>query len=71
MYANCVKKLCQNQKFGLMCDATTDRGMDKQLVILARLVDEGAKVATRFIDMPTCNLSSAQDLFNALNESLQ
>jgi hypothetical protein len=53
-----------------MCDETTDRGVDKQLVILARLCVAG-KVVTRFIDMPTCNLSTAQDLFDALNESLR
>ena len=65
-----MSELCRTSFFGLMCVERTDRGVDKQLVILARLCVAG-KVVTRFIDMPTCSLSTVQDLFDALNESLR
>ena len=65
-----VTNLCESRKFGLLCDETTDRGTEKQLVILARVFDDG-DVSTRFIDMPTCNLSTAQHLFDALDKSLR
>lgn len=69
-YGNKAKQICQKSHFGLLCDETTDRGTDKQLVVLARVYVDGM-VNTQFIDMPTCNLSTAQHLFDALNKSLR
>ena len=70
VYSACVQQLCQTQKFSLLCDETMDQATDKQLVILAGVIN-GDHVATRFVDIPTCNLSTAQHLFDALNKSLQ
>lgn len=50
-----------------MVDETTDRKTDKQLVILVRLVDEG-KISTRFLDMPICNLGTAEDIFHTIDK---
>lgn len=69
-YCQKIFDICANSKFGLLCDETTDRGTDKRLVILARVYDDG-NVSTRFIDMPICNLSTADDLFTALDKSLR
>lgn len=62
-----VIKLCQSTSFGLMVDETTDRKVDKQMAILARLFVDDA-VVTIFIDMPTCNLATAEDLFNTIDK---
>lgn len=69
-YGDKTTLICQQSHFGLMCDETTDRGTQKQLAILARVFVDG-KVRTHFIDMPTCNLSTAQHLFDAIHKSLR
>lgn len=61
-----ITKLLQEKKFALMVDETTDRNTDKQLAILVRVVD-GDRVRTKFLDMPICNLSTAADLFHAID----
>lgn len=53
-----------------MVDETTDRSTSKQLVILARIVDD-ATVTTKFIDMPVCQGGSAQELFNTIDACLR
>ena len=50
-----------------MVDETTDRNVDKQLVILARVFVNN-DVVTKFIHMPICNLSTAEDLFGAIDK---
>ena len=44
--------------------------MDKQLAILVRLADDKG-VWTKFLNMPTCNLSSADDLFQVVDATLR
>lgn len=56
--------------FSLMVDETTDRNTDKQLVILARLFIDG-DICTKFVDMPVCNLSTADDIFTAIDKSFR
>ncbi|XP_067935430.1 zinc finger protein 862-like [Watersipora subatra] len=63
-------EICQSSYFGLMIDETTDRHVDKQLAILARVFKDG-KVVTKFIGMPICNLSTAGDLFSTLDKALR
>lgn len=53
-----------------MIDETTDRKTDKQLVILARAFQDD-DVSTRFLGMPVCNLSTAEDLFKAVDSCLR
>uniref|UniRef100_H3AGU8 Uncharacterized protein n=1 Tax=Latimeria chalumnae TaxID=7897 RepID=H3AGU8_LATCH len=67
-----VAEKCRNQPFGLMCDETNDQGDDKNFVILVRLYEEEEMaMKTRFLDMPTCNIGSAENLFNCLDESFR
>ena len=54
-------------KFALMVDKSTDKNCEKQLVILVRVAD-GDGISTKFLDMPTCNLSKAEDLFQAIDQ---
>ena len=49
-----------------MVDEMTDRNVDKQLVILAIVLIED-KVSTKLLDTPTRNLSTAGDLFMAID----
>ena len=49
-----------------MVDEMTDRNVDKQLVILAIVFIED-KVSTKLLDTPTRNLSTAGDLFMAID----
>lgn len=66
--------MCQSQKFGLLCDESTDRGIssDKNLVILVRVYDEILqKPTTRFLDMPTCNIGTADHIFNTIQSKLR
>ena len=49
-----------------MVDEMTDQNVDKQLVILAIVLIED-KVSTKLLDTPTRNLSTAGDLFMAID----
>ncbi|XP_048853244.1 uncharacterized protein LOC125721411 [Brienomyrus brachyistius] len=45
---------------------------DKEFVILTRLYDEATlQVATRFLEMPTCNVGNAENLYGKLSEALR
>uniref|UniRef100_H3A7F3 HAT C-terminal dimerisation domain-containing protein n=1 Tax=Latimeria chalumnae TaxID=7897 RepID=H3A7F3_LATCH len=67
-----VAEKCRNQPFGLMCDESNDQGNDKDFVLLVRLYnEEEMAVKTRFLDMLTCNIGSAENLFNCLDESFR
>ncbi|XP_061913464.1 uncharacterized protein LOC133656395 [Entelurus aequoreus] len=67
-----VMELCQNQPFGLMCDESTSRKMDKEFVILARVCDpKTEEVVTKFLHMPVCNIGAAENLFESLNTVLR
>lgn len=63
-------KLLKENKFSLMVDESTDRNTDKQVVILTRVFCE-SQIVTKFVDMPTCNLGSAEDLFGVINKSFR
>ena len=68
-----VTKLCQNGLFSLMCDGGADQGVtNKNFVILVRLFDESyEQVKTFFLDMPTCNHATGQNLFTCIENALQ
>ena len=62
---------CQTQPFGLLCDESTTLQKEKELVILARLYDEDSlEVVTKFIDLPVCNVGTADSIFEKLATSL-
>lgn len=64
-----VTELLQKQPFGLMLDESSDRGTNKQLVILARVYDPSQKkVQSKFIDMPICNVGTGENLFNTVDK---
>lgn len=45
-----------------MCDESKYRKADKEFVILTRLYDEATlHVATRFLEMPICNVGNAEN----------
>ncbi|XP_050964414.1 uncharacterized protein LOC127164487 [Labeo rohita] len=55
-----------------MCDESNNRKTDKEFVILTRLYDEATlQVATRFLEMPTCNVGNAENLYGKLSEALR
>lgn len=50
-----------------MCDESTDKGTSKYLVLLVRLFDDQLqKPHTRFLDMPVCNIGTAQSVFDSI-----
>ena len=56
--------------FSLMMDESNDK-TDKSCIILVRTVDgQCGEVRTRFLDMPVVNISTAENLFHALKDSL-
>ncbi len=63
-----IDRLCRRGKFSLMTDESNDQGGEKVLVILARLFDPAiGKTATRFVDIPVCNVGTAENIFDAIN----
>lgn len=67
-----LAKTCRSQPFSLMCDESNNRKTDKEFVILTRLYDEATlQVATRFLEMPTCNVGNAENLYEKLSEALR
>lgn len=66
-----VKKICQTQPFGLLCDESNNMQTEKELVILARVYDESLEVVTKFIDMPVCNVGTAENIYEKLETSLR
>nr|XP_034963326.1 uncharacterized protein LOC118081165 isoform X1 [Zootoca vivipara] len=67
-----LPKACQSQPFSLMCDKSNNRKAGKEFVTMARLYDEAnLQVATRFLEMPICNVGNAENLYEKLNEALR
>ncbi|XP_060125482.1 uncharacterized protein LOC118081165 isoform X3 [Zootoca vivipara] len=67
-----LPKACQSQPFSLMCDESNNRKAGKEFVTMARLYDEAnLQVATRFLEMPICNVGNAENLYEKLNEALR
>ena len=61
---------CQENPFSILCDEGTDHD-DKNFAILVRLWDDQlCKPVTRFLDMPVCNIGTAEKLFEAIDTAL-
>lgn len=55
-----------------MCDESNNRKADKEFVILTRFYDEDTlQVATKFMEMPICNVGNAENLYEKLSEALR
>ena len=62
---------CQMQPFTILIDESNDRACDKEVAILVRVWDHDInRVATRFLDMPVCNIPTAENLFASVEEAL-
>jgi hypothetical protein len=69
-FAEPVFTQCQENPFSILCDEGTDHD-DKNFAILVRLWDNQlGKPASRFLDMPICNIGTAEKLFEALDKAL-
>ncbi|XP_054601663.1 uncharacterized protein [Nothobranchius furzeri] len=67
-----LARTCRSQPFSLMCDESNNRKTDKEFVILTRLYDEATlQVATKFMEMPICNVGNAENLYEKLREALR
>jgi hypothetical protein len=66
-----VQELCRSEKYSIMVDESNDRGGEKVMCILVRVLDRTVmKVSIRFLGLPTCNIGTGANLFNCLNEVL-
>ena len=58
-------KLCKENKFSIMMDESNDKGNDKCVAILVRVLDESVrKTETKFLAMPVCNIGTGANLFS-------
>lgn len=52
-------------------DESNDRACDKEVVILVHVCNHDIRhVATRFLDMPVCNIPTAESLFAPVEKAL-
>ena len=66
-----VIKMSREGSFTILCDEGNDTD-NKNFAILAHLWDERLeKPVTRFLDMPACNVGTAEDLFDHINAALE
>ena len=64
-----VEEMCRKEKISIMLDESNDSGDEKMLAILVRVHDEDIyRISTRFLAMPVCNIGTAENIYNALNE---
>ena len=63
--------MCQDGTFSILCDEGTD-ARDKNFAILVRLWDsKEGKPMTRFLDMPICNIATAEKRFELIDVFVQ
>lgn len=66
-----INSLCKQEKFSLLMDESNDKGSDKCVAILVRVLDRPSrKIVTGFLSMPVCNIGTGENLFNCLQEVL-
>jgi len=69
-FAEPVVALCKESPFSIMCDEGNDVE-DKNFAILLLLWDDDlGKPSTRFLDMPVCNIGTAENLFGFIDTAL-
>jgi len=58
--------------FPFGCDESNDTNQQKTLAIVVKYFDEVRKRAvTWFLDMPTCNIGTAQSIFDQLHATFE
>ena len=66
-----VTQLCQTEPYSVLLDESNDKGDDKRLTILVRVLDRTVKrVTTRFLYLPNCNIGNGENIFNSLQQVL-
>ena len=69
-FAEPVIKQCKESPFSILCDEGNDTD-DKNLAILVHLWDdELSKPVTWFLDMPVCNIGTAEKLFDHIEAAI-
>ena len=69
-FAEPVISQCKKCPFSILCDEGNDVD-DKNFAILVRLWDdEQGRPVTRFLDMPVCNIGTAEKLFELIDASM-
>ena len=65
--------MCKDGPFSILCDEGNDSHSDDNFfAILVRLWDERVgKPATRFFNIPVCNIANAQNLFQHIDDTLR
>ena len=67
-----VDNECSSTPFTILCDGGNDRMDRKYFAILVRYWDDVVDQAvTRFLGMPTCNIATAEKLFEALDTTME
>lgn len=70
-FAQPVIEQCRTGPFSIMCDEGNDK-VSKNFALLVRLWDETlGQPVTRFLDMPVCNISTAENLFHCIEIALK
>ena len=67
-----VDRACSSAAFTILCDGGNDRIDRKYFAILIRYWDDViGQAVTRFLGMPTCNIATAEKLFEALDTMME
>ena len=65
-------KAAQEGPFSIMVDESNKRNDDKAMAVLLRVINPTTGlVQNRFLDMPVCNIPSAENLFKTIQSSMQ
>ena len=65
-------KQCKTGSFSVGCDESNDTNQQKTLAIVVKYFDEGRERAvTGFLDMPICNIGTAQSIFDQLDATFE
>jgi len=66
-----VSEQCKTNTFSILVDESNDAGGEKSVAVLVRVFDQKIRrIATRFLDLPTCNIGTGLNIFNCLDEIL-
>ena len=67
-----VTKACRNGPFSILCDGGNDKLDKKYFAVMVRYWDvKTCRTVVRFLEMPVCNIATAQALFDALDGVFQ
>ena len=65
-------KQCKTWSFSFGCDESNDTNQQKTLAIMVKYFDEvRERAVTGFLDMPICNIGTAQSIFDQLDATFE